>query len=109
MPCKTTIFSSSKSVRIVDPSCPEDNPPIPPFSDRITDRLNRVMYEKKKNNQIEPERTLDPIFENQLEISILFMGLRWVRMITRSGVYYSSLVQEFYTNITQKNNKDLIN
>ncbi|KAI5657881.1 hypothetical protein M9H77_26674 [Catharanthus roseus] len=29
-------------------------------------------------------------------------------MITRSGVYYSSLVKDFYTNITQKNNKDLI-
>ncbi|KAI5663682.1 hypothetical protein M9H77_23005 [Catharanthus roseus] len=30
-------------------------------------------------------------------------------MISRSGVYETLLVKEFYTNITQKNNKDLIN
>ncbi|KAI5664757.1 hypothetical protein M9H77_24080 [Catharanthus roseus] len=30
-------------------------------------------------------------------------------MISRSGIYYPSLVKEFYTNITQKKNKHLIN
>lgn len=30
-------------------------------------------------------------------------------MITRSRVYYPSLIKEFYTHITKKNNKVLIN
>ncbi|KAI5673601.1 hypothetical protein M9H77_13965 [Catharanthus roseus] len=95
MPRKTV--TSSKRAQIIDPSSLETDPFIPPFPNRIT------------GNRIELERTLDPTMDNQIEISKLFTSLGWGRMISRSGIYYPSLVKEFYTNITQKNKKDLIN
>lgn len=36
---------------------------------------------------IEPKRTLELVFGNQLEISNLFMSLGWGSVITRSGAF----------------------
>ncbi|KAI5654167.1 hypothetical protein M9H77_31354 [Catharanthus roseus] len=75
MPRQTAASYSSKRARNADPSSPENDPPIPSFLDTLTDRSNRDLYDKKKDNRIERERTLDPIFDNQLEIFNVFTGL----------------------------------
>ncbi|KAI5677891.1 hypothetical protein M9H77_08841 [Catharanthus roseus] len=95
IPRKTTV--SLKRARITNPSSLETNPLIFPFPDSITD------------NRIKLKQTLDPTLDNELEIFNLFASLGWGRMNPKSGVYYSLLVKDVYTNITQKNNKDLIN
>ncbi|KAI5663298.1 hypothetical protein M9H77_22621 [Catharanthus roseus] len=105
MPRKIIASTSLKRARIPDPSSPETDPFISPFLDRIPDKSSNVWFEESK---IEPKRTIDPTLDNQLEISNHFTSLGWGRMISRSGVYYPSLVKEFYPNMTQKNNKDLI-
>lgn len=51
---------------------------------------------------------LHPIFDNQLEISNLFKGLGWGRMITRSGVYTPIRLKSSIQILLRKNNKDLI-
>lgn len=76
MPRQTGASYSSKRARIADPSSPENDPPIPPFLDILIDRSNRDLYNKKKDNRIERERTLDPIFDNQLENFQCFHGSR---------------------------------
>lgn len=108
MPGKAATSSFSQRARIADLNSSKIFL-TSPSSDRITDRSNRAWYEKKKNNSIKPERTFDLIFDTQLEISNLFAYVRWGSMIIRSGADYPSLGKDFYSNITQKNNKDLIN
>ncbi|KAI5676880.1 hypothetical protein M9H77_07830 [Catharanthus roseus] len=75
---KTTASASSRRARIADLSSPEINLLIPPFPDRITDKLNKTWFEMRKKSRIGPERTIDPTLDNQLEISNLFMSLGWV-------------------------------
>ncbi|KAI5677146.1 hypothetical protein M9H77_08096 [Catharanthus roseus] len=41
MPRKTAASVFFKRARIADPSSPEHNPPIPPFLDQVTNRLNK--------------------------------------------------------------------
>ncbi|KAI5654021.1 hypothetical protein M9H77_31208 [Catharanthus roseus] len=107
MPIKT--IASSKRARITDPSSLETDPHIPSFPVPITHKSNKAWFETRKKTRIELEQTIDPTLDNQLEISNLFTTLWSSRTISKSGIYYSLLVKEFYTNITQKNNKDLIN
>ncbi|KAI5658179.1 hypothetical protein M9H77_26972 [Catharanthus roseus] len=108
MPRKTAASASSRRARIVDPSSLETDPLILSFIDQITDKSNTAWFETRKKSRIELEQTIDPTLDSQLEISNLFTSLGWGRMISRSSVYYPSLVKEFYIYMTKKNNKDLI-
>lgn len=83
----------------MDPQSPEATPLILPFPERVTDRNSLGRYNKRdgEGNKLVAEHIYD-----------LFHAMGWRSMIRRSGPYYAMLVKEFYTNMTQKTNKDAI-
>ena len=79
---------------------------VPNFDQlRFTSEANQNWLQARARAGLIVERIVDPLVDEQFEITRAFQTLGWDSLLHLSGVYYPGLVREFYANIVNKNDK----
>ena len=73
---------------------------LPP---RLISESAKKWYEEREHSGMVIERTLSEELDNQLSVSSIFQNMGWERLINLSGIYYPTLVKEFFANMRDKN------
>jgi hypothetical protein len=78
-----------------------------PFELTLNDRLFvnlecEEWYNKRVNNKILAERTLDLMLDYGLQVIAMFRCIGWGPILNLRGAYYPTWIREFYANMKDK-------